>query len=820
MSKYALRDYQLHLVAAIFAHWKEGRKRVLLQSGTGTGKCLVKGTPILMFDGTIKPVEEIMVGDVLMGDDSTPRNVLSTTTGRERCYDIVPVKGDTWGCNGSHILSLVCNGNSGAFKKGHIYDIELREYLALSKSDRHVLKQYRVGVEFQPTETSLPPDPYFLGLWLGDGTCKQVSISNPDTEIIDYLRNFGTVRNMEARAGKCPVWLFPAAENKALIAAFKDLNLLKNKHIPQSYKTASREIRLQLLAGILDTDGHFSKGGFELIAKSDTLANDILFLARSLGFAAYMRTKHVKLKGWEESRPYNRIFISGDTSEIPMKIARKKGTERGQIKDVLRTGFTVAPRGQEQYYGFEIDGNRRFVLGDFTVTHNTVMFNHIVNLAHKKDKRVLVIADRRELITQTWQRLWDAHGIHAGIIMSGHPQSFNIPVQIGSVQTLNRRTFPPDIDLIVIDECRSSTAPTYKPIFDFYKDAHFLGVDATPVRTSGKGFDHLYDALVCGPSIKAMEQQGALLPAKSFINPIKQTVLDKIKITAGDYNEQQLARAMSADNITADLVASWRRHAAGKKTLVFAVDIAHSKAIVAQYKKAGIEAAHVDGSFSTEQREAVFKALKTGRILILCNVGIATYGVDFPWLEAVQLARPTKSLALFLQMVGRGARPFAGMDYYLLLDHANCIMEHGQPNAERKWTLRATATKKPKAKKFIVKQEGRQMMIMNEREAPMQANGVELIELTEETMAFYKNCKKFDTIHRRQVTSGYKPLWAYFQYAAKYPDELGLQELQYIGVKLGFKPGWGFYKHKELQGKAKEADKIQSQEAAHSLADS
>ncbi len=1165
--KYALRDYQQRLVSQIFDHWKEGRKRVLLQSGTGTGKCLVKGTPVLMYDGTIKPVEEIQVGDVLMGDDSTPRNVLSTTTGTEMCYDIAPVKGERWGCNESHILSLACNGNSGNFKKGMQYDIELWDYMSLSMSDKHVLKQYRVGVNFPDLGIKLPINPYFLGLWLGDGTSSQVSISNPDDEVIEYLQNFGAVRNMEKRPGKCPIWLFPAKENTDLIGSFKSLNLLRNKHIPQIYKAARWQDRLQLLAGILDTDGHLNSAGFEITAKSNTLASDILFLARSLGFAAYVKTRHVKLKGWNESRPYNRIFISGDVCQIPVKIERKKPAERRQIKNVLRTGFTVKPRGKETYYGFEIDGNRRFLLGDFTVTHNTVMFNHIVNLAQKKGKRVLVIADRRELITQTWQRLWDAHGVHAGIIMSGHAQAFSLPVQIGSVQTLNRRTFPPGIDLVVIDECRSSIAPSYEPIFKYYDGAHFLGVDATPVRTSGQGFDHIYDAMVCGPSIKEMEMQGALIPAKSFINPISQNVLDKIKITAGDYNEQQLARAMSAENITADLVASWKRYANGKKTLVFAVDIEHSKAIVEQYKKAGIEAAHVDGSFSTDQREAIFKALKTGRIQVLSNVGIATYGVDFPWLEAVQAARPTKSLSLYLQMCldskteiltkrgwlshseitdydlvygldvctnecrlvpiqeivirplhaeekmyaiksphldiritgghdmltkprrrpnmkwrkvtaieasnlkdmytvpvsaieagtvgakltdseiefigwflsdgtrnkttnaiaisqscsapercdkirgvlrgcglkfgehrvvrkdhmrgysdliqftvshgkprgtdkhltgyarlemwadkaipeifetldcrqfrilisalwmgdgrkmthvdyiprtlsitcgdnklmadriqslcirrglrcnvsiekkegrlfkynlhikerttstisgvncknskighktvgrtklveveapegelvwcvknelgtiftrrngmvvitgncGRGARPFEGMSHYLLLDHANWIMEHGEPNAERKWTLKSTASKKPKAKKFIVKQAGKQMQIMSEREVPAQADGVELVELTPETMRFYKNVKRFNSIHSRQKSNGYKPLWAYFQYAQKYPDEMGLQELQYIGTRLGFKPGWGYFKHKELQEKEKVVAKEQAE---------
>jgi len=455
-------------------------------------------------------------------------------------------------------------------------------------------------------------------------------------------------------------------------------------------------------------------------------------------------------------------------------------------------------------------GRKRVLLQSGTGTGKTITFNHIANLAYLKGKRVLIIADRRDLITQTWQKLWDAHGIHAGIIMDGHPQSFRIPVQIASVQTLNRRTFPPDIDLVIIDECRSSVSPSYAPIWQYYADAHFLGVDATPIRTNGQGFDHLYDVMVCGPSIAEMEGMGALIPAHISVNPINQSMLDRIPLVGGDYNEKYLSREMSADNVTADLVASWLKHANGLKTLGFAVDINHSKAIVAQFKRAGIEAAHVDGDFDTDQRRQAFSALETGRIKVLYNVGIATYGVDFPWLEAVQAARPSKSLGLYLQMCGRGARPFTYSDgrkmaYYKLLDHANWIFEHGRPNADRKWTLKATKTNAGKPKKFLVKQAGKQMQIMSERDMPAQADGVTLVELTEETMEFYKNAKKFDTIHNRQKSNGYKPLWAYFQYAQRHPDALGLQELQYIGNRLGFKPGWGHMKYKELQQKKQAA---------------
>lgn len=804
--KYALRPYQELLVKQVFQHWANGRKRVLMQSGTGTGKCLVKGTKVLMYNGGVKPVEDVVPGDVLMGEDSTPRNVLSTCTGSEMCYDIVPVKGEKWGCNESHILSLVSTGGKGRFKRGQVYDIPLREYIGLCKSAKHVLKQYRTGVSFPETSETMPIDPYFLGLWLGDGNQKTVQICNPEIEIYNYILSYcngdeSLFYNCEKRKGMCKTWFLPASKHKKLHDTLRSMGLFKSKFIPECYKVGSRETRLKLLAGLLDTDGFMNKGGFEIIAKSDRLAADILFLARSLGFSATLAIKNVRLENWSESRPYNRIAITGHCDEIPLLVERKKATARRQIKSVLRTGFTVVPRGIEQYYGFEIDGNRRFVLGDFTVTHNTVVFNHIVSLAEKKGKRVLVIADRRELIMQAWQRLWDAHGIHAGIIMSGQPHSYQLPVQIASIQTLNRRNFPPDIDLVIIDECRASVSPSYAPIFAFYSDSHFLGVDATPVRTSGMGFDHLYNEMVVGPSIKTMEAAGALVPAKYYINPINQSSLDKLSMTAGDYNEKELAKLMSEDRVTADLVASKLKWAKGLKTIVFAVNIEHSKAVIAQYVKAGISAAHVDGEMSIEDRARIFANFKSGRIEVLCNVGIATYGFDEPTLQVVQLARPTKSLALYLQMIGRGTRPCKeiGKEHYILLDHANCIMEHGTPNAERKWSLKGKdkVKKKQPPKQFRLRGDGIDM-IATARDFPSEMEGVTLEEIDEATILFWSNCKEFDKIHESIRRGGKKPILAYLRYVSKHREKCGINELRYIERKLGFKPGFAEIRYRQL----------------------
>jgi superfamily II DNA or RNA helicase len=443
-------------------------------------------------------------------------------------------------------------------------------------------------------------------------------------------------------------------------------------------------------------------------------------------------------------------------------------------------------------------GKKRVLMQSGTGTGKTVMFNHIVNLCHEKGKRVLVIADRKELIKQAWQRLFDAHGIHAGIIMAGFPCNYLLPVQIASIQTLNRRTFPPDIDCVIIDECRGSVSPSYAPVFSEYAGAYFLGVDATPVRTSGQGFDHLYDEMVVGPSIKEMEEAGALVPAKPFCNPIKKAMLDGIKITAGDYNIDELSERMSSGQMTADLVASKNRHAKGLKTICFAVDINHSKAIVQQYLDAGIAAEHIDGEMPGEQRDSVFKRFKAGQFELLSNVGIATYGFDEPSILAVQIARPTKSLALYLQMIGRGTRPFEGKSEYKFLDHANCILEHGMPNSPRNWSLYGKKKKsKEKERVFKAVIEGEEK-IFTSKDYPEGIAGLELEEVDEEMLLVMDGMRKFDEIFETAKRLGRQPVWAYFRFVERHEDLVNIYTLRHIEKQLGYKKGWANFKLKEI----------------------
>lgn len=402
--------------------------RILLYHGLGAGKCMAKGTPILMFDGTIKNVEDIMVGDKLMGDDSTARTVLSLARGQDDMYDIIPVKGDKYTVNSEHILCLKASGypcmekclnredckyyqvqwlQENIFKtktftlskygeaaeyeaakfldklkrdpviSQSIMEISVKDYLKLSKTVKANLKGYKTKINFEAKD--IPFDPYIIGYWLGDGCMRNTEITSQDSAVLYHIAktvpkyglSLNYIRNDRYQYritgdGKCG--------HNPFATALKTLDLLGNKHIPMIYKCNSRDVRLNILAGIIDSDGHYNNGTFEFCQKNERLMDDVVFLARSLGFACYKKLKKTSwtYKGEKKEGTAWRVHISGQgIEEIPTKIPRKRAHPREQIKDALVTGIHVEHVGLGDYYGFTVDENSRYLIGDFTVTHNS-----------------------------------------------------------------------------------------------------------------------------------------------------------------------------------------------------------------------------------------------------------------------------------------------------------------------------------------------------------------------------------------------------------------------------------------------------------------
>lgn len=362
---------------------------------SGGGKCHGINTPILMYDGSVKPVQNILSGELIMGNDSTPRRVLSIVKGAEQMYRITPVKGESWTCNESHILSLVTCRSLAPYKQHQIVNITVKNFLKLPPELKACLKLYRTGVNFK--ESPLLVDPYIIGCWLGDGSRHKPAITSGDKEIVNYLKTWANKNDLKMRKEPgqgCATYHFKNKTSTGHRSIFdKEIQRcmtdgLKSKFIPSNYLINSRKNRLELLAGLIDTDGHLHNNCYEVVSKYDTLAKNILYLARSLGFAAYNKPKIATLKSRNYSCRVNRITIAGDINQIPCKVKRKKAKKRKQVKNVLRTGFTVKKIKAKDYYGFELDGNHLYVLGDFTVTHNTALASNIATKCALEGKKV------------------------------------------------------------------------------------------------------------------------------------------------------------------------------------------------------------------------------------------------------------------------------------------------------------------------------------------------------------------------------------------------------------------------------------------------
>lgn len=363
---------------------------------SGIGKCLAPGTPVLMYDGAVKNVESIRIGDLLMGPDSKSRRVLSLARGTDEMYDVIPVKGDSYRVNKPHILSL--HVIKGKRSKARIDNISVEDYLGRSRTYKSRAKSYRVGVEF-PAQ-AIPLDPYFFGLWLGDGDSDTPAITNQDADVVNALHVYAAAAGAEistyAYGTRCTRYRVHNDWNRddSVLSNLRSLAVMGNKHVPLVYKANSREIRLEVLAGIIDSDGSPTNGCYDFVSKFQQLASDVCYLARSLGFAAYMKPCN-KTCQTGNGGTYYRVIISGDLNVIPVRIKRKILPSRKQIKNVLRTGITVSPAGYGRYFGFELDGDGLFLLGDFTVTHNTQLFRIIAGLNRPTSGQVTINSDTK-----------------------------------------------------------------------------------------------------------------------------------------------------------------------------------------------------------------------------------------------------------------------------------------------------------------------------------------------------------------------------------------------------------------------------------------
>jgi superfamily II DNA or RNA helicase len=335
-------------------------------------------------------------------------------------------------------------------------------------------------------------------------------------------------------------------------------------------------------------------------------------------------------------------------------------------------------------------GKRCVLLAMPTGSGKTRTFSEIALDFVNRREQVMLLVHREELLLQAQKTLERITKLPVGLIKAGQPLKLDRLIQCASVQTLVKRLEKqqielPHISLAIVDEAHLSLAPSYLKILDSLPQAHVLGVTATPSRLDGRGFDRIYEALVVGPSVSELIWHGYLADY-DVLAPDSFLPQEGVRITGGDFNAGDLAAQIDRRYVAGRAIDAYLKHAVDKRCVVFAINVDHAKAIAASYQDAGIVAEHVDSETPTKERRAILDRFRSGTTKVLTNVNLFTEGFDLPEIEVVQLCRPTQSVALHLQMVGRGLRP-KSTGKALILDHAGNCLRLGGPKAMRAWTL-------------------------------------------------------------------------------------------------------------------------------------
>ncbi len=301
------------------------------------------------------------------------------------------------------------------------------------------------------------------------------------------------------------------------------------------------------------------------------------------------------------------------------------------------------------------------------------------------------VVHRKELTDQTSDAFAD-QGLPHTFITSGERYDPRFDVAVAGVQTLVGRVAALTSPAVVIaDEAHHTTSATWSTVLDAYADAIQIGLTATPQRLDGKGLDKQFDAMIIGPTVQQLIDEGFLSPFSYYAPAIPD--LTGIASLGGDYRRDSLRELMDRPHLIGDMVDHYQEHAAGKQGILFATSIDHSLNLAKAFSDAGIHAAHIDGTrMHKDERREIVKAFKAGQIPLLSNVELIGEGFDVPNVSYVGIGRPSKSLVFHKQSIGRALRVFDGKDEAVICDHAGNFAHHGGPTTEYNWSLQGRAT--------------------------------------------------------------------------------------------------------------------------------
>ncbi len=427
-----------------------------------------------------------------------------------------------------------------------------------------------------------------------------------------------------------------------------------------------------------------------------------------------------------------------------------------QVKDAFRDGrrgvFLVAPTGAGK----------------------TQMFTSLIEEWVRDGARCAIAAHRGELIKQAGKTVM-SRGLLYGVIKAGPSSNPQAPIQIVSIDSMRARSLPLDPDYIVVDEAHLAKADRYTSFLVKYPDARVLCVSATPIRSDGSGFNDIAQELIVSATINDLithpEGPFLVVPRLYTGSDLGDSLDKQVKTTAGDYNQGQLEEYMCQVELVGDIVSEYQRLASGRKGVVFCVGVKHSQTVAKQFNAAGIRAEHLDGSMEEFLRDGILHRLHTGQTQIVTNCNVLCEGWDEPSISYVGLARPTKSLALYIQQAGRGLRihPASGKKDCVIIDHGQNVDEHGHILDEREWSLHGKGKVKSKKKKpkhcpqcdMLLPQTAMECLLCGWKKVT-HLEVVQLGKAIEEKRVEHPFIQKYRKLLRFAKSKNRKPGWAYF----------------------------------------------------------
>lgn len=471
--------------------------------------------------------------------------------------------------------------------------------------------------------------------------------------------------------------------------------------------------------------------------------------------------------------------------------------------------LTLRPYQQQAVDGIRDSfkrGNKAPLLVLPTGGGKTIVFTYIASNASARGKRVLVLVHRIELMRQTSEKL-HTFGVDHGLINPLFTPTYWKPVQVASVQTLVNRlnklaSAPPD--LIIVDEAHHATASTWRKIIAAYPNALVLGVTATPCRGDGSGLgadsDGLFDDLIVGPQIADLIGEGFLVQPKVYA-PLERIDLSGLRTRMGDYVKDDLEKAVDKPKITGKAVDHYAKLCPGAPAVAFCVSIKHAEHVAEEFKAAGFRAVALDGSHDDDYRKRILRGLATGEVQVVTSCDLISEGTDIPAIGAAILLRPTQSLGLYLQQVGRALRPCEGKDRAVILDHVGNVLQHGMPDDHRAWSLDGTEKRKrgEKTEPTIRVNQCEQCFAVHppapacphcghvrhvEDRAPQEVDG-ELKEVSAEQAALIRRQRQVEVAKARTR-----------------------EELEAIARARGYKPGWVQHVLRERERRETHAERI------------